>query len=83
MSSAIRGARSGRLTKQLARSVILLDPSHESDLTIVSVTLLQPRHDMAAVHRPRVFLDTNVGEQPAGRLTIELFADKTPRTCEK
>ncbi|TKA62268.1 hypothetical protein B0A55_10898 [Friedmanniomyces simplex] len=37
---------------------------------------------MANVHRPRVFLDVNVGEQPAGRLTIELFTDKTPRTSE-
>ncbi|KAI5366242.1 putative cyclophilin-type peptidyl-prolyl cis-trans isomerase domain-containing protein [Septoria linicola] len=32
--------------------------------------------------RPRVFLDVSIGEEPAGRLTIELFADKTPRTCE-
>lgn len=32
--------------------------------------------------RPRVFLDVNVGEEPAGRLVIELFTDKTPRTCE-
>ncbi|KAK5721892.1 hypothetical protein LTR15_006485 [Elasticomyces elasticus] len=37
---------------------------------------------MANTHRPRTFLDVNIGEQPAGRLTIELFADKTPRTCE-
>jgi len=38
---------------------------------------------MANVHRPRVFLDVNIGEQPAGRLTIELFTDKTPKTAEK
>ncbi|KAK4548377.1 hypothetical protein LTR36_010248 [Oleoguttula mirabilis] len=37
---------------------------------------------MAAPNRPRAFLDVNIGEQPAGRLTIELFADKTPKTCE-
>ncbi|KAI6881776.1 hypothetical protein KC363_g7122 [Hortaea werneckii] len=37
---------------------------------------------MANPHRPRVFLDINIGEEPAGRLTIELFADKTPKTCE-
>ncbi|KAK0365112.1 hypothetical protein LTR91_004131 [Friedmanniomyces endolithicus] len=37
---------------------------------------------MANVHRPRVFLDVNIGEQPAGRLTIELFTDKTPKTAE-
>jgi len=37
---------------------------------------------MANPHRPRVFLDINIGEEPAGRLTIELFADKNPKTCE-
>ena len=48
-----------------------------------SVTDQQTRRTMTAVHRPRVFLDINTGGQPAGRLTIELFVDKTPRTCEK
>lgn len=38
---------------------------------------------MAAANRPRVFLDVSIGEEPAGRLTIELFADKTPKTAEK
>ncbi|KAK5133806.1 hypothetical protein LTR08_007236 [Meristemomyces frigidus] len=33
-------------------------------------------------HRPRLFLDVTIGAHPAGRLTIELFADQTPRTCE-
>ncbi|KEQ92196.1 hypothetical protein AUEXF2481DRAFT_7889 [Aureobasidium subglaciale EXF-2481] len=37
---------------------------------------------MAAPHRPRVFLEISIGNEPAGRLTIELFADKTPKTCE-
>ncbi|GAB7348316.1 hypothetical protein MBLNU459_g6294t1 [Dothideomycetes sp. NU459] len=37
---------------------------------------------MAASLRPRVFLDVSIGESPAGRLVIELFTDKTPRTCE-
>jgi len=32
---------------------------------------------------PRVFLDIQIGTLPAGRITIELFADKTPKTCEK
>ncbi|OQO02618.1 hypothetical protein B0A48_12146 [Cryoendolithus antarcticus] len=32
--------------------------------------------------RPRVFLDVNIGSEPAGRLTIELFTDQTPKTCE-
>ncbi|KAK4630301.1 Peptidyl-prolyl cis-trans isomerase H [Fulvia fulva] len=33
-------------------------------------------------NRPRVFLDVSIGQEPAGRLTIELFADKAPKTCE-
>jgi cyclophilin family peptidyl-prolyl cis-trans isomerase len=32
--------------------------------------------------RQRVFLDISIGTQPAGRLTIELFNDRTPKTCE-
>ncbi|KAF2217875.1 hypothetical protein CERZMDRAFT_31145, partial [Cercospora zeae-maydis SCOH1-5] len=36
----------------------------------------------ASTHRPRVFLDVSIGADPVGRLTVELFADKTPRTCE-
>ncbi|EON66031.1 hypothetical protein W97_05274 [Coniosporium apollinis CBS 100218] len=32
--------------------------------------------------RPRVFLDVHVAEEPAGRLVVELFADKAPKTCE-
>ncbi|KAK3221811.1 hypothetical protein Dsin_008836 [Dipteronia sinensis] len=31
---------------------------------------------------PRVFLDLNIGGQPAGRLVIELFADSTPITTK-
>ncbi|KAK3195550.1 hypothetical protein Dsin_026860 [Dipteronia sinensis] len=31
---------------------------------------------------PRVFLDLNIGGQPAGRLVIEFFADSTPITAE-
>jgi hypothetical protein len=38
---------------------------------------------MANPQRPRVFLDINVGEQPAGRLVIELFTEHVPRTSEK
>ncbi len=37
----------------------------------------------ATVTRPRVFLDIHIGTEPAGRITIELFVDKTPKTCEK
>jgi hypothetical protein len=40
-------------------------------------------HNMAAPNRPRVFLEISIGNEPAGRLTIELFADQTPKTCEK
>lgn len=31
---------------------------------------------------PRVFFDVTIGGQAAGRITIELFADKTPKTAE-
>ncbi|WPG99178.1 Hypothetical protein R9X50_00198900 [Acrodontium crateriforme] len=37
---------------------------------------------MAPTSRPRVFLDINIGDRPAGRITIELFTDRTPKTCE-
>ena len=33
--------------------------------------------------RPRCFLDVSIGDEPAGRLTVELFNDKAPRTAEK
>ncbi|KAI9821288.1 MAG: hypothetical protein M1827_004024 [Pycnora praestabilis] len=36
----------------------------------------------ATIVRPRVFLDINIGTEPAGRLVIELFVDKTPKTSE-
>ncbi|TKX26537.1 cyclophilin type peptidyl-prolyl cis-trans isomerase-like protein 1 [Elsinoe australis] len=32
--------------------------------------------------RPRVFLDVSIDTSPAGRLVIELFSDKAPKTCE-
>ena len=38
---------------------------------------------MATSSRSRVFLDVSIGEEPAGRLTIELFTDHAPRTAEK
>lgn len=28
---------------------------------------------------PRVFFDVTIGGAPAGRITMELFADKTPK----
>ncbi|TXG68227.1 hypothetical protein EZV62_003162 [Acer yangbiense] len=31
---------------------------------------------------PRVFLDLNIGCEPAGRIVIELFSDSTPKTAE-
>ena len=41
------------------------------------------RTAMASITRPRVFLDISVGMEPIGRLVIELFVDKAPKTCEK
>jgi len=37
---------------------------------------------MAPPPRPRVFLDLSLNGAPAGRVTIELFADVVPRTAE-
>ncbi|KAF3919379.1 Phosphatase [Orbilia brochopaga] len=37
---------------------------------------------MATTVRPRCFLDLQHGTDPAGRVVIELFTDKTPKTCE-
>lgn len=31
---------------------------------------------------PRVYFDITIGDQPAGRVTFELFADTTPKTAE-
>jgi len=31
---------------------------------------------------PKVFMDVAVGGKPAGRIVIELFADKVPKTAE-
>ena len=33
--------------------------------------------------RPRVFLDVQSGPEHFGRIVVELFADKAPKTCEK
>jgi hypothetical protein len=35
------------------------------------------------VQNPNVYLDISIGKRTIGRLTIELFADTTPKTCEK
>ncbi|KAJ6262430.1 Phosphatase [Drechslerella dactyloides] len=37
---------------------------------------------MATTVRPRCFLDIQHGTDPVGRVVIELFTDKTPKTCE-
>ena len=31
---------------------------------------------------PQVFFDVTIGGQPAGRITMELYADKAPKTAE-
>lgn len=33
--------------------------------------------------RPRIFLDIQSGSDFFGRIVVELFNDKAPRTCEK
>merc|ERR1711990_575493 len=41
--------------------------------------LIQFKNQMS---NPRVFYDVTIGGQNAGRITIELFADKVPKTAE-
>ncbi|KAF2663701.1 peptidyl-prolyl cis-trans isomerase H-like protein, partial [Microthyrium microscopicum] len=36
----------------------------------------------SAAARPRVFLDVTIDDLHVGRLTIELFAEQAPKTCE-
>lgn len=37
---------------------------------------------MRQMVNPRVFLDISIGDEPIGRVVIELFADKVPKTAE-
>lgn len=37
---------------------------------------------MANATNPKVFFDVSIGGKPAGRITMELFADVTPKTAE-
>ncbi|MCJ1235224.1 hypothetical protein MMC14_003191 [Varicellaria rhodocarpa] len=34
------------------------------------------------IYRPRVFLDIQIGTEPVGRIVLELFTDKAPKTCQ-
>ncbi|KAI9848838.1 MAG: hypothetical protein M1837_006354 [Sclerophora amabilis] len=34
------------------------------------------------IFRPRVFLDIHIDTEPIGRIVVELFVDKAPKTCE-
>lgn len=56
-----------------------------SDLRRCRCAMRHLKHcaNMGTVHRPRCFLDVSIGAEPAGRLIIELFVDKVPKTCEK
>ena len=41
-----------------------------------------PNKNNKSKPNPRVFFDIQVGKKIAGRITIELYADKTPITAE-
>lgn len=67
-----------------AKTLPHLHHSSYSDPDFFSAARIQTLTIMAeAVSRPRVFLDISVGTEPIGRLVIELFTDKTPKTSEK
>jgi len=48
----------------------------------MSTDKTQPATKYTNPKNPRVFFDISIDKKPAGRITIELFADKVPKTAE-
>ena len=43
---------------------------------------LNSKQKIKIMANPKVFFDVTIGGKPAGRITMELYADKTPKTAE-
>ena len=43
---------------------------------------LNSKQKIKIMSNPKVFFDVTIGGKPAGRITMELYADKTPKTAE-
>ena len=43
---------------------------------------LNSKQKIKIMANPKVFFDVAIGGKPAGRITMELYADKTPKTAE-
>lgn len=49
---------------------------------LIAATIMTIATATAAADNPKVALDVTIGGQPAGTLTLELFADVVPKTAE-
>ena len=49
---------------------------------LIAATIMTIASATAAAANPKVALDVTIGGQPAGTLTLELFADTVPKTAE-
>jgi peptidylprolyl isomerase len=54
-----------------------MNPTH-----LIAATIMTIASATAAAANPKVALDVTIGGQPAGTLTLELFADVVPKTAE-
>lgn len=40
------------------------------------------KFSLLAMDNPRTFLDIDIGDEPAGRIVVTLYADVVPKTAE-
>ena len=53
-----------------------------SQTQLIAATIMTIASATAAADNPKVALDVTIGGEPAGTLTLELFADVVPKTAE-